>query len=126
LCLPLAHAAAGGTVAPAYNPGMRKSLVLIAFLGAALPAFAQAPVERDTQQLDPRKNQKIEHITVEDKGNRIDEVRVGGQSQSVKVKPKNAPAYELQPTDLARGAGATEGRNGFAERKQRVWNVFGF
>jgi len=104
---------------------MRKRLVLIAFLGAALPAFAQAPVERETK-LDPRKNQKIEHITVEDKGNRIDEVRVGGQSQSVKVQPKNAPAYEMQPTDLARGAGATEGRDGFAERKQRVWNVFGF
>jgi hypothetical protein len=104
---------------------MRTSLVLIVLLGAALPVLAQAPVERETK-LDPRKNQKIEHLTVEDKSNRIDEVRVGGQSQSVKVQPKGAPAYEMQPTDLARGAGATDSRNGFAERKQRVWNVFGF
>lgn len=125
MCLPAREQGAGTPPSPAYNPGMRTSLVLIVFLGAALPAFAQAPVERDTQ-LDPRKNQKVEHITVEDKSNRIDEVRVGGQSQSVKVQPKNAPAYEMQPTDLARGAAATEGRDGFAERKQRVWNVFGF
>lgn len=103
---------------------MRTRLVLLVLLGAALPAFAQAPAERE--KLDPRKNQKIEHLTVEDKSNRIDEVRVGGQSQSVKVQPKGAPAYEMQPTDLARGAGATDSRDGFAQRKQRVWNVFGF
>lgn len=106
---------------------MRTRLVLLVLLGAALPAFAQAPAERE--KLDPRKNQKIEHLTVEDKSNRIDEVRVGGQSQSVKVQPKGAPAYEMQPTDLARGAGASgaaDSSDGFAQRKQRVWNVFGF
>jgi len=103
---------------------MRTSLVLIALLGA-LPAFAQTQVERG-EKLDPRKNQKIEHITTEDKSNRIDEVRVGGQVQSVKVQPKSgAPEYELQPTDQARSRPA-EGREGFSERKQRVWNVFGF
>lgn len=99
-------------------------LVLPVLLAAALPAFAQAPAERE--KLDPRKNQKIEHLVVEDRSNRIDEVRVGGQSQSVKVQPKGAPAYEMQPTDLARGAGPTDSRDGFAQRKQRVWNVFGF
>jgi hypothetical protein len=103
---------------------MRTRLVLLVLLGAALPAFAQAPAERE--KLDPRKNQKIEHLTVEDKSNRIDEVRVGGQSQSVKVQPKGAPAYEMQPTDLARSAGAADSRDSFAQRKQRVWNVFGF
>jgi hypothetical protein len=103
---------------------MRSRLVLLVLLGAALPAFAQAPAERE--KLDPRKNQKIEHLTVEDKSNRIDEVRVGGQSQSVKVQPKGAPAYEMQPTDLARGTSPADSGDGFAQRKQRVWNVFGF
>jgi hypothetical protein len=103
---------------------MRASLVLSVLL-IALPAFAQTTVEREGK-LDPRKNQKIEHITTEDKDNRIDEVRVGGQTQSVTVQPKNgAPAYEIQPTDMARQRPA-QGRDGFAERKQRVWNVFGF
>ena len=103
---------------------MRKFLVLTSLLAAA-PAFAQAVIERE-DKLDPRQNQKIEHIRTEDKGNRIEEVRVGGQTQSVTVQPKNgAPAYELQPTDQARSR-AGQGRDGFAERKQRVWNVLGF
>lgn len=103
---------------------MRVSLVLIAFLSAA-PAFAQAPVEREGK-LDPRTNQKIEHIRTEDKGNVIEEVRVGGQTQSVTVQPKSgAPAYEIQPGDQARSR-PSEGREGFADRKPRVWNVLGF
>lgn len=103
---------------------MRASLVVIAVLSAA-PAFAQAPIEREGK-LDPRSNQKIEHIRNEDKGNVIDEVRVGGQTQSVTVQPKNgAPAYELAPDDHARTRPA-DSREGFSERKPRVWNVLGF
>jgi hypothetical protein len=102
---------------------MRKCLLLIALLAA--PAFAQTTIEREGT-LDPRKNQKIEHIRTEDKDNRIDEVRVGGQTQSVTVQPKSgAPAYQLQPTDQARSRPG-ESREGFAERKQRVWNVMGW
>jgi len=102
---------------------MRKCLFLIALLAA--PAFAQTTVEREVP-VDPRKNQKIEHLHTEDNANRIDEVRVGGQTQSVTVQPKSgAPAYELQPNDQARSR-PSESRDGFAERKQRVWNVMGF
>ena len=103
---------------------MRASLVLICLV-SALPAFAQTTVEREGT-LDARKNQKIEHIVTEDKDNRIDEVRVGGQTQSVTVQPKNgAPAYQIQPNDMARTRNAQD-RDGFAERKQRVWNVLGW
>jgi hypothetical protein len=97
------------------------------FLLALLPAcvLAQATIERDTA-LDPRKNQKIEHIHIEDAGNRIDELRVGGQTQSIVVQPKgHVPAYEMQPDDMGRSRPA-DSRDGFAGRKQRVWNVFGF
>ena len=47
-----------------------------------------------------RTNQTIERIRVEDKGSRIDELRVGGQTQSISVQPKNdMPAYEIRPAD---------------------------
>ncbi len=102
---------------------MRASLFLLALLPACV--LAQATIEREGT-LDPRKNQKIERIRIEDKGNRIDELRVGGQTQNITVQPKNgAPAYEIQPDDLARNRPA-DNRDGFAARKPRVWNVFGF
>ncbi len=103
---------------------MRSSLILIALLPASV--LAQAVIEREGT-LDPRKNQKIERIRVEDAGNRVDELRVGGQTQAVTVQPKTAdvPAYELQPDDLARSRPA-DSREGLSARKQRVWNVFSF
>ena len=90
-----------------------------------LSVLAQAKIEREGT-LDPRKNQKIERIRVEDAGNRIDELRVGGQTQNITVQPKaDVPAYEIQPSDLARDRPA-DSREGMSARKQRVWNVFGF
>jgi hypothetical protein len=104
---------------------MRLSLVLAAVL-AGTAAHAQSTLQREGT-LDPRTNQKIEHLTTEDRDNRIDEIRVGGQTQSIKVQPKNSvmPGYEIQPNDMARSRPA-DGRDGFAERRPRVWNVFGF
>ena len=87
--------------------------------------LAQATVERDAA-VDPRRNQKIERILIEDDANRIEELRVGGQTQNVTVQPKaNVPAYELQPDDMGRSR-PSESREGFSGRKQRVWNVLGF
>jgi hypothetical protein len=104
---------------------MRLSLVFAA-LAASTAVHAQSTLQREGT-LDPRSNQKIERITVEDRENRIDEIRVGGQTQSIKVQPKNSamPAYEIQPGDLARSR-PSDGRDGFADKRQRVWNVFGF
>jgi hypothetical protein len=97
--------------------------LLIALLPVAV--LAQSKIEREGT-LEPRKNQKIERLYVEDGGNRIDEVRVGGQTQSTVVQPKaRVPAYEIQPTDLARSR-PDDSREGLAGRKQRVWNVLGF
>ena len=102
---------------------MRTSLFLLALLPACV--LAQTKIEREGG-LDPRKNQKIERLRIEDKGNTIEEVRVGGQTQSVTVQPKaDVPAYELQPTDMARTRPA-DSREGFSGRKQRVWNLFDF
>ena len=92
-----------------------------------LAALAQAPATLEREPAgEPRKNQKIERIKIEDAGNRIDEVRVGGQTQSIVVQPKAAvPPYEIQPSDLARSR-IDDSREGLAGRKQRVWNVLGF
>jgi hypothetical protein len=102
---------------------MRASLFLLAVFPAC--ALAQATLERETA-LDPRKNQKIERIRIEDAGNRIEELRVGGQTQNITVQPKaDVPAYEIQPDDMGRSR-PSESREGFSGRKQRVWNVLGF
>jgi hypothetical protein len=85
-------------------------------------AFAQAPLEREPAG-EPRLNQKIERLVVEDDANRIEELRVGGRSQGATVQPKGGlPAYELPATDVARGRLDTGRDLG----RQRVWNVFGF
>ena len=99
---------------------------MLQFLLLLLPVtvLAQARIEREGT-LDPRQNQKIERIVTEDAGNRIEEVRVGGQTQSVTVQPKApVPPYEMPPNDLARTRPA-DSPTGLGQ-KQRVWNVFNF
>jgi hypothetical protein len=104
---------------------MHPRLLLVPALLCVTAAFGQAPGEREPAG-EPRSNQKIERLHHEDAGNSIDEVRVGGQVQSVTVQPRaDVPAYEIQPNDLARTR-PSENRDGFADRKQRVWNFLNF
>ncbi|MGJ7610699.1 MULTISPECIES: hypothetical protein [unclassified Variovorax] len=73
---------------------------------------------------DGRRNQKVENLHTEDSGASVDEVRYGGRTQSINVKPKsNVPGYEVLPADQATGRqGSSEtGANG-----PRVWNVMKF
>lgn len=74
---------------------------------AAAAAPASATVQRDI----PAKAQpRVEHLLVEDAGARIDEVRVGGETQSITVQPKNnMPAYQVAP-----------------KTGERTWKVLGF
>lgn len=74
-----------------------------------------------------RPNQTIQRIRTEDAGSRIDEVRVGGETQSITVQPKtgnNMPAYEVKPSDTARGAAPSTSKNDTTG--SRVWNVLKF
>jgi hypothetical protein len=84
------------------------------------------PLQKE-EQIDPRRNQKIERIRVEDGGARIDELRYGGQTQSITVQPKaNVPEYEFQPTDLSRSRPA-DNRDGMSSPSSaRVWNLLRF
>jgi hypothetical protein len=114
----------------AYNGAMYSRHLVLACLLACTAVAAQTvpapPLVQESQPLEPRKNQKVERIHHEDAGSTIDEVRYGGQTQSITVQPKaNVPEYEIQPTDLARsrpnyrdGASSPQG--------QRVWNLFRF
>lgn len=90
-----------------------------------LPAKA-TPSEREqlstSEQKPDRLNQRVERIRVEDEGSRIDELRVGGQTQSITVQPKvgNLPEYEVQPSDGVRN----RPRNGAeTDTGSRVWNL---
>jgi hypothetical protein len=110
---------------------MHPRLLVLASLLAVPALQAQTPptppLVQESQPLEPRKNQKVERIHHEDSGSTIDEVRYGGQTQSITVQPKaNVPEYEIQPTDMARSRPGDH-RDGIGEAKgQRVWNLFRF
>ena len=92
-----------------------------------MSAQTTVPLVQTEEQAEPRRNQKIERIRIEDDGARIDELRVGGQTQAITVQPKaNLPEYEFQPTDLARSRPA-DNRDGLSSpSSQRVWNLLKF
>lgn len=79
------------------------------------------------EQMQGRNNQRTERIRVEDEGSRVDELRVGCQTQSINVQPKGSdmPAYEVKSPD---GARSRSGSNSGAETNTapRVWNVMKF
>jgi hypothetical protein len=130
--------------AGAYNPPMRAAQLLSLLALASAPAFAQTAAPAPAPRAAPaqaaegeagatgaepgRLNQRVERIRIEDGGSRVDEVRVGGQTQSITVQPKagsTMPEYELQPSDGARAQPG--GRNGSETiTGPRVWNVMKF
>lgn len=121
---------------------MRPTIILKAALLAAtclggVAALAQAPaptpptasspnspVARDNPVQENSRNQRIEHIRVEDAGSRVDEVRTGGETKSITVQPKaNVPAYEVRPAD----SNSIDNREaGPGAAGKRVWKVLNF
>ena len=105
------------------------SLITAAVLaGCCGAALAQAPAAGEAQAAPKgRPDQRIEQIRTEDSGARIDELRVGGQTQSITVQPKTGdmPEYEVQSPDGARSrAGSRSGAE--TNTAPRVWNVIKF
>ena len=119
---------------------MRASTTLFLLALATGPALAQTsaqnpvqPTQQEREQLlnqeqkqdqqrEGRRNQRTERIRIEDEGSRVDELRIGGQTQSITVQPKvgNLPAYEVQPSDGVRN----RPRNGAeTDTGSRVWNL---
>ncbi|MGC1173271.1 hypothetical protein [Polaromonas sp.] len=94
---------------------------------AAAPAPAPVAVEPGTNPASRRPDAAIQRIRTEDAGSRIDEVRVGGETQSITVQPKtNVPAYEVLPSDSTKGGGTAPSKSGAGATGSRVWNVLKF
>ncbi|MDB5891095.1 MAG: hypothetical protein JWP47_1926 [Polaromonas sp.] len=106
----------------------RPALLLLATLAVSTLSFAQpATPALPAAPAGARPDQAIERIRTEDAGSRIDELRVGGETQSITVQPKtggNAPAYEVKPPDSARGNAPS--RSSGDTNGSRVWNVLKF
>ncbi len=84
-------------------------------------AAASAPAESG------RNEQRIERISIEDSGSRIDELRVGGETRSITVAPKGVmPQYEVLPASANRAPSAGERSINSASGGTRVWKIFGF
>lgn len=103
------------------------SVALVALLASAsvLAQPAQETVSSTTVPKNDRHNQRIERIRVEDQSARVDELRVGGETKSITVQPKdsNLPAYEVQPANPGRDGGlqGQDGTNG-----KRTWKALQF
>ena len=107
--------------------------VLAALPLAAAMAQTQAPALDASPSSAPaakpaasaRPDQKIERIRTEDAGTRIDELRVGGETQQITVQPKTGgAAYEVMPAEGARGT--APGSTSNETNGSRVWNIFKF
>ncbi len=96
---------------------MRSALLLTLSLLSASLCSAQAPAPapspsqpKPSTAPDGAIEKRTERIQVEDGGARIDELRIGGETKSITVKPKGGmPAYDVQPAS-----------------GERSWKVLGF
>ncbi len=88
----------------------------------------QLSIQEQTSASDGRIQQRTERLQHEDRGSRIDELRVGGTTRSIAVQPKNSemPAYDVQPQGGERGnlQAPRTGSDGTAGN--RVWNMMKF
>lgn len=111
---------------------MRAAPLLLLLALATGPALAQNPAQpseqereqlsKKEQRMEGRRNQRTERIRIEDEGSRVDELRIGGQTQSITVQPKvgNVPEYEVQPSDGVRNRPRSGAET---DTGSRVWNL---
>jgi hypothetical protein len=108
---------------------MSASTLVLAQSQAVAPqaaAAANAPggvITREEVKLDSS-TQKIEHIQVDGQRVQVNELRAGGQTESITVKPKGRlPQYDVQPMDMSRPQ-VPPGVPGGAG--QRTWKLVDF
>jgi hypothetical protein len=119
-----------------YNGRMRAAPLFTLLLCCLAPglalaqatAKAKAPPASQSKPADPaagKTEQKIEKIRHEDAGSRIDELRVGGETKRITVKPKgDMPAYEVGPQGGNRNPASNEREGGGSG--SGGWKIFGF
>ena len=118
---------------------MRAVYPLLLLAIASAPALAQdtsqntpqpnaaerGQLSTQEQTAENRSNQRVERIVVEDAGSRVDELRVGGQTQHITVQPKTGtplPAYEVRANDGARARPGNFNQSD-SVTAPRVWNL---
>ncbi|SFM21515.1 hypothetical protein [Variovorax sp. OV329] len=107
-------------------------LAIIAGLAhAQAPAPSPAPddgLTKAEKREEGRRNQKIERIHVDDGGAKVDELRYGGQTQSITVTPKNErmPQYEVVPNNNNSRTGQQGGGDAGGGTGPTLWNIFKF
>mgnify|MGYP001598367860 FL=1 len=92
-------------------------------------ALAQTPAPQPSPAPGPKlgPEQRIERIHHEDAGSTIDELRYGGETQSITVQPKaHVPPYEIQPNDGTHGEPAMRDGASPAPAGQRVWKILNY
>ncbi len=96
-------------------------------LAAAGPAHAQAQPAAAAEAATPAGEPNVRTIVSEDKGSRIEELRVRGQTQRIVVTPKvgTTQPYEIITGDGGRDPSFSAG-NSKGAAGQRVWNVLKF
>lgn len=102
------------------------ALVAAALVTSLLASVVQAEeLVEGPEPKTPRVEQKVERLHVGDEGTSIDEVRYGGQTQSITVQPRGVKAYDVAPTDGPRRR-ASERDGGDANGGARTWRMLGF
>jgi len=98
------------------------ALIWAASVSAQTATAQPAPAEQ--APLSASEGKAMERITHEDALSRIDELRVGGETRSIDVQPKNgAPAYEITPLPAADSA-TSAGQGGSSGRSR--WRILSF
>jgi len=110
-----------------YQRPVTALLLALATTWAGTSSAQTPPADNAQAATSQRPEQRIERIRTEDAGSRIDELRVGGETQSIVVSPKGGmPAYDVVPdrgnSSLTRGERGSTGNTGGT----RVWKVLGF
>lgn len=124
-----------GGLCIAYNHAMRHALLLAALCTAFGLASAQTTADKgsrpatarpDQGSADAQKGRRVERIRTQEPLATIDETRLGGETQSITVKPTaNMPAYEVLPKDGSR-SGAGNAESNAAGQGPRVWKFLNF
>lgn len=91
-------------------------------------ARKQLSIQEQSPAGDGRVQQRTERLQHEDRGNRIDELRVGGTTRSIAVQPKHSemPAYDVQPQGGERGNVQAPRTGSDGTAGNRVWNMMKF
>ena len=113
-----------------HRPFLLAALVVLGAASAgaqtsAAPPANATPVSKPGDKATGRPDPSIERIRTQDAGSRIDELRVGGETQSITVQPAaDMPAYEVRPMDASRNGSGTGSDKGSAGA--RFWNILKF